>query len=43
MTGRLDPSSFYVITDDEYWQGVLTLGFRYSFIGEIDGFHVVVP
>lgn len=43
MTGRIDPSSFYVITDDEYWQGVLALGFRYSFIGEIDGFHVVVP
>lgn len=43
MTGRLDPESFYVITNDEYWAGVLSLGYRYSFVGEIDGFQVVVP
>jgi hypothetical protein len=43
MTGRLDPESFYVVTNDEYWAGVLSLGYRYSFVGEIDGFHVVVP
>lgn len=43
MTGRLDPESFYVVTNDEYWAGVLSLGYRYTFVGEIDGFHVVVP
>jgi hypothetical protein len=43
MTGRLDPESFYVVTNDEYWAGVLSLEYRYTFMGEIDGFHVVVP
>jgi hypothetical protein len=42
-TGQLDPKNFYVVTDDAYWEGIRSLGFTYSFMGDIDGFHVVVP
>jgi hypothetical protein len=43
LHGTLDPSNIYIVTDDEYWEGVVGLKFPYAFIGDIDGFHVVVP
>jgi len=43
LHGTLDKSNMYIITDDEYWKGVVELKFPYAFTGDIDGFHVVVP
>jgi hypothetical protein len=43
LRGTLDPSNIYIVTDDAYWEGVVGLKFPYAFIGDIDGFHVVVP
>ena len=43
LNGTLDKSNLYIITDDEYWKGVVGLKFPYAFTGDIDGFHVVVP
>jgi hypothetical protein len=43
LHGTLDPSNIYIVTDDAYWEGVVELKFPYAFIGDIDGFHVVVP
>ena len=43
LHGTLDKSNVYIITDDEYWKGVVGLKFPYAFTGDIDGFHVVVP
>ena len=43
LHGTLDPSNIYIVTDDAYWEGVVGLKFPYTFTGDIDGFHVVVP
>ena len=43
LHGTLDKSNLYIVTDDGYWKGVLELNFPYTFTGDIDGFHVVVP
>lgn len=43
LHGTLDASNVYIVTDDAYWEGVVGLKFPYTFTGDIDGFHVVVP
>ena len=43
LHGTLDASNIYIVTDDAYWEGVVGLKFPYTFTGDIDGFHVVVP
>jgi len=43
LYGSLDASNIYIVADDAYWEGVVGLKFPYTFTGDIDGFHVVVP
>ena len=43
LYGTLDALNIYIVTDDAYWEGVVGLKFPYTFTGDIDGFHVVVP
>ena len=43
LHGILDASNIYIVTDNTYWEGVVGLKFPYTFTGDIDGFHVVVP